>query len=125
LLSNNRLICRLAVTAGKSRSFIAVLLNESIVARRVSGHGNPDQHLLQFQQRRQINARRAHHHLRARDRIEHPASDRDDDACQSLYLHKLAGRSLLHAPNKNLAPKTGVPGVMDFQLLTDMGRMNG
>jgi hypothetical protein len=81
--------------------------------------------LLQYQQRRQINARRAHHHLRTRDRIEHPAGDGDDDACRPLHLHKLARCSLLYAPNKNLAPETGVPRVMDFQLLTDMGRMNG
>jgi hypothetical protein len=81
--------------------------------------------LLQFQQRRQINARRAHHHLRTRDRIEHPAGDGDDDACRPLHLHKLARCSLLYAPNKNLAPEIGMPRVMDFQLLRDMGRMNG
>jgi hypothetical protein len=80
--------------------------------------------LLQFQQRRQIDAWRAHHHLRTRDRVEHPAGYGDGDA-RSLHLQKLAGCSLLYASNKNLAPETGMPRVMDFQLLTDMGRMNG
>jgi hypothetical protein len=31
---------------------------------------------------------------------------------------------LLHTPNKDLAPEVGVPWVLDFQLLPDMGRMN-
>jgi len=125
LLSNNRLICRPAIAVGNSRSFIAFPPNESFIARRVSGRAGPYQHLLQCQQRRQINARRAHHHRRTRDRIEHPAGNADDDACRSLHLHKLAGRSLLHPPNKNLASKIRVPWIVDFQLLPDMGRMNG
>ena len=40
-------------------------------------------------------------------------------------LKKSARRSLLHAPDDDLAAKIGMPAVMDFQLLPDMGRMNG
>ena len=72
-----------------------------------------------------INARRAQYQLGTRDRIEHPAGNADDDACRSLHLRKLAGCSLLHPPNKNLASKIRVPWIVDFQLLPDMGRMNG
>jgi len=42
-----------------------------------------------------------------------------------LHLKKLARRSLLDATHQNLATEIGMIPVEDFQLLTDMGRMNG
>jgi hypothetical protein len=113
------------MAVGKSRNFIAVLLNESIIARRFSGPADPDQRLLQLQQCCQINTRFTHSHVCTRDGIEHPTGDADDDPYRPLNLHKLAGRSLLHPPNKHLASKIGMPPVVDFKLSTDMGRMNG
>jgi hypothetical protein len=32
---------------------------------------------------------------------------------------------LLHPPHHNLALEIGMPRILDFQLLPDMGRMNG
>jgi hypothetical protein len=122
LLSNRRLICRPVIAVGNSQSFIAFLPNESFIARRVSGRAGPYQHLLQYQQHPQINARRTHHHLGTRDSIEHPACYGDDGACRPFHLHELPACSLLYAPNKNLAPKIGMPSVMDFQFLTRHGQ---
>ena len=85
-----------------------------------SAHQQP----LQLDERRQINARRADCHPGANHRIEHPTGDRYDDAGRPLHLKKSARRSLLHATHRPCA-EIWVTPVMDFQLLPDMGRMNG
>jgi hypothetical protein len=72
-----------------------------------------------------MNPRRAHGHLGTDYGIEHPTGDRYNDAGRSLYLKKLARCSLLHATHQNLPAAIRVASVMDFQLLSDMGRMNG
>jgi hypothetical protein len=54
-----------------------------------------------------------------------PGSDRDYDARRFQHLEEAARRSLLHSTHADLAAKIGMPSVMNFQLLTDMGRMNG
>jgi hypothetical protein len=125
LASNSRLICRGAIAVGKSQTFIAFLPNESTIARRFSGQASLDQRSLQFHQRGQINARNSHRHRRTRDRIEHPTCDAGDAARRTINQYELAGCSLLYPPNQDLAPEIGVPTVLDFQLLPDMGRMNG
>jgi hypothetical protein len=79
----------------------------------------------QLDERHQINTRRAHCHPGTKHGIEHPTGDRYNNARRPLYLQKLAGRSLLHATHQNLLAKIGMMPVMDFQLLPDMGRMNG
>ena len=61
----------------------------------------------------------------ANHRIEHPTGDGYDNAGRPLHLKKLARRSLLHAPHHDLVAEIWVIPVMDFQLLPDMGRMNG
>jgi YD repeat-containing protein len=38
---------------------------------------------------------------------------------------KSTRRSLRYAPDNDLAAKIGMPAVLNFQLLPDMGRMNG
>jgi hypothetical protein len=125
LQSNNRLICRGAIVVGKSRNFIIFPPNESIIAWGFSGPASLDQRSLQFQQRSQIDARHTRCHLRTCDRIEHPTRDADDDARWPLNQHKLAGCSLLYPPNNDLMSEKPMPRIMDFQLLPDMGRMNG
>jgi len=80
---------------------------------------------LQLDERGQIDARRADLHPRANDRIEHPTGHRDHHAGWPLHLKKLACRSLLHSAYGDLTAKIWVPSVIDFQLLPDMGRMNG
>jgi hypothetical protein len=69
--------------------------------------------------------RRTYDHPGAHHRIKHPTSDRDYDARRSLHLKEAARRSLFHSTHADLAAKIGMPPVMDFQLLTDMGRMSG
>jgi hypothetical protein len=80
---------------------------------------------LQLNECLKIDLRRTHGHPGANHRIEHPTGDRNHDARRHLHLKELARRSLLHSPHADLAAKIGMPPVMDFQLLTDMGRMNG
>jgi hypothetical protein len=69
--------------------------------------------------------RRADCHGGTNHRIEHPTGDRYNDAVWSLRLQELPGRSLLHAAYQNLLAEIGVISVANFQLLPDMGRMNG
>jgi hypothetical protein len=91
----------------------------------VCGVGSAHEQPLQIDERGQINLRRTYDHPGANHRIEHPTSDRDYDARRSLHLKAAARRSLLHSPHADLAAKIGMPPVINFQLLTDMGRMNG
>jgi hypothetical protein len=65
----------------------------------------------------------AHH--RANDGIKHPVSNGNNHACRTHNAQKSTRRSLRYAPDDDLAAKVGMPAVMDFQLLPDMGRMNG
>jgi hypothetical protein len=107
------------------RCFIAFLPNYRAIASEVCGVGSAHQQPVQLDERRQFDAWCTHDHPTANHRIEHPSGDRDNDAGRSQYFKKLARRSLFHAPNADLAAVIGVPSIMDFQLLTDMGRMNG
>jgi len=101
------------------------LPSESILAREVSVPAGSDQRLYQFYQRRHINAWRADCHLCARDRVEHPASDEQQNAGRIPHLYELAVRSPGNVVNNNLASKPRMPRIVDFQLLPDVGRMNG
>ena len=125
LSSNNRFICRPGTAAGNLRDCITLLPNDSNIDSGVCGIGNAHQQAPELDQRCQINPRRAHCHLSTNYRIEHPAGDRYNNAGRSLYLKELARRSLLHATHQNLPAVMWVTPVMDFQLLADMGRMNG
>jgi hypothetical protein len=87
--------------------------------------GNVYQQPVQLDERRQFDAWSTFDHPTANHRIEHPAGDRDHDAGRSQYFKKLARRSLFHATNADLATVIGVPSIMDFRILSDMGRMNG
>ena len=66
-----------------------------------------------------------HGHRGANDGIEHPVSDGNNHARRTHDAQKSTRRSLRYAPDDDLAAKIGMPAVMDFQLLPDMGRMNG
>jgi len=125
LSSNNRFICRPGIAAGNLRDCIALLPNDSNIDSGVCGIGNAHQQALELDKRCQINPRRAHCHLGANYRIEHPTGDRHNDAGRSLHLKELARRSLLHAAHQNLPAAIRMTPIMDFQLLSDMGRMNG
>ena len=69
--------------------------------------------------------RRALGHRGANDGIKHPVSNGNNHARRTHDAQKSTRRSLRYAPDDDLAAKIGMPAVMDFQLLPDMGRMNG
>ena len=102
-----------------------ILLNDSRIARGVCGVGGAHQQSLQFHKCREIHARRALGHGGANDGIKHPVSNGNNHARRTENAQKSTRRSLRCAPDDDLVAKIGVPAVMDFQLLPDMGRMNG
>lgn len=94
-------------------------------ASEVCRFGDTPDQIIQVDQRRQIDLRRANGHADANHRINHPPGDRHYDARRTQNLEKLARRPLLNAPHANLMAKVGMPAVVNLQLVTDMGRMNG
>jgi hypothetical protein len=96
-----------------------------MLAQEVSVLAGSDQNLRQFYQRSHVNARRTDCHLCARDGIEHPVGHEQKNAGRIPHLYELAVRSPVNVVNNNLASKTRMPWIVDFQLLPDMGRMNG
>ena len=104
---------------------MTLLPSELTLAREVSVLAASDQNLRQFNQRSHVNARRTDCHLCAHDGIDHPAGHEQKNAGRIPHVYELAVRSSRYVVNNNLAPKTRVPRIMDFQLLPDMGRMNG
>jgi hypothetical protein len=91
----------------------------------VWGIDKAHQMALQLNNRRQVNLRRANRHRGANHGIEHPTGDRYDDPARSLHLQKLACCSLFDTTYQNSLAEIRVVPVMNFQLLPDMGRMNG
>jgi len=122
---NNRFICRPGTAGGNLRDCIAFLPNDSNIAPGVCGFGSAHQQAPKVDERCQINPRRADCHGGTNHRIEHPTGDRYNDAGWSLHFQELPSRSPLHAAHQNLPAKIGVIPVVNFQLLPDMGRMNG
>ena len=61
---------------------------------------------------------------RADGRVQHPASDRDDDTVTDLYVYELAiGAPLaIHAAQSSAVQR--MPTVEDLNFLPDMGTMN-
>ena len=96
-----------------------------MLAREVSVLAGSDQNLRQFYQRGHVNAWRTDCHLSARDGIEHPAGHEQKNAVRIPHVYELAVRSSRYVVNNNFTSKTRMPRIMDFQLLPDMGRMNG
>ena len=104
---------------------MVILLNNSGIAPGVCGVDGAYQQPLQFNKRREIHPRRAHGHPGANDGIEHPVCNGNDHARRTHNAQKSTRCSQRYAPDDNLAAKIGMPAVMNFQLLPDMGRING
>jgi hypothetical protein len=104
---------------------MVILLNDSGIAPGVCGVGGAHQQPLQFNKCREIHARRALGHRGANDGIQHPVSNGNNHARGTHDAQKSPCRSQRYAPDDDLAAKIGMPAVIDFQLLPDMGRMNG
>lgn len=123
--SNNKFICRFEAGAGNLSAFIVFLPNDCDIAPGVCGVASGDQQLVQLDKCCQVDTWRADDHPGASDRIEHPTGNANHDTGRSLHFKKLARRSLLDASHDDLAAKIGMPSILDFKLLPDMGRMNG
>jgi hypothetical protein len=104
---------------------MVILLNDSGIAAGVCRVGSAYQQPLQFKKCREVHARHAHAHLGANDGIEHPVGNGNDHACRTHDAQEPTGCSLPYAPDADLATKIGMPAILHFQLLPDMGRMNG
>jgi hypothetical protein len=104
---------------------MVILPNDSGIAPGVCGVGGTHQQPLQFNKRHEIHARRALGHRGANDGVKHPVSNGNNHAGRTHDAQKSTRRSLRNAPDDDLVAKIGVPAVLDFQLLPDMGRMNG
>jgi hypothetical protein len=84
-----------------------------------------DQESFQLDQRGPIHSWRASCHCGARQWIEHPAGHHHDRTSWNLHPDIPTVSPLLHLSETDLAAKTGMPTVMNFQVTPDMGRMNG
>ena len=104
---------------------MVILPNDSRIAPGVCGVGGAHQQPLQFHKCREIHARRALGHRGANHGIKHPVSNGNNHARRTQDAQKSTGRSLRYASDDDLAAKIGMPTILDFQLLPDMGRMNG
>jgi hypothetical protein len=104
---------------------IAFLRNDRNIAPALCGIDHAYQQSFQLDERCQINAGVTKTHPGADQGIEHPRSHRDHDAGGPEHLEKLSSGSLFHPTHCDTTAKIRVPTVMDFQLLSDMGRMNG
>jgi hypothetical protein len=104
---------------------MAILRNDCEFAPGVCEVSRLYQQPFQLDECCEIDAWRADCHAGANCRIEHPTGDGHHDAEGTLHLKKLACRPLLYETHQNLPAKIGMASVMDFQLLPDMGRMNG
>ncbi len=96
-----------------------------MIATGVCAVGGVHQYLLQIHQRCQIDLRRPDGHSSAYRRIDHPTSNRDYDARRALDLKEAPYRSLLRSLHPDRDAVVRMPSISDFQLVTDMGRMNG
>jgi hypothetical protein len=124
-LSNNKFICRRDTAASNLSDFIVFPRNDCDSAPGVCELGRTYQQLLQLAECCHVDPRRSDAHPDANHGVEHPTGDRNYYPGRPLHRQKLARRSLRHLAYRHLMPKIGVPPVIDFQLLPDMGRMNG
>jgi hypothetical protein len=81
--------------------------------------------MMKLEQRRYCHTRRADRcHTGAGDRVQHPCGDCRDHAAHCLNVNNLPGGALFAVVSSDV-PIERVPPVMNFNLLPDMGRMNG
>lgn len=61
---------------------------------------------------------------RAGGRVQHPASDRNDDTVADLYVDEFAGGAAFAVHPSQASAVQPMPTVEDLNFLPDMGRMN-
>jgi hypothetical protein len=117
--------CDVGDGTGIDSFVMALLLDDARIARRFSPKTKHDQQLVQVSKRVCCHARRSDLHPDAGNRIQHPRRQDCDYTRQHLDMNKAAGLAPLAAlPPDTLAVKR-VPTVINFNFLSDMGRMNG
>jgi hypothetical protein len=104
---------------------ILLLLDDSGIAQGASPETALDEEMVQLDQRGQLSARRANHHVGARGTIQHPRRQHDDHARCRHDVNNPAVGALLTVLASNTATIERMPAIMDFNFLPDMGRMNG
>lgn len=82
------------------------------------------QQAVQFTERLHRHAWGTEGHCSADGSVQHPPSDRQDDAVPDLHVNHLSSGAALavHAPQSSAVQ--GVPTIEDLDFLPDMGRMN-
>lgn len=78
---------------------------------------------MQLDQSRHRNARRADLHTSAGHRVQHPRRYHCHHAGHRLNVDNSTCAALLAAAKLDTTPVQGMPTVMDFYFLPDMGRM--
>ncbi len=115
--------CGAGGSAGLGRRLILLLLDDDRIVPGASSESTLDQQLMQLNQRRYSDARRAECHSRAADRIEHPCRNHDEHAGRYLDVNDLAASAPLNILTSKATPVECVPAIMDLDHLPDMGRM--
>jgi hypothetical protein len=82
-----------------------------------------NQQPVEFAQHRNCDARLAQRHGRTHDAIQHPRRHHPHYARAGLDVHHATAASLLDVSYLHATPIQGMPTVMDFNFLPNMGRM--
>jgi hypothetical protein len=110
-------------SAGTGKFFTWHLLGDGRIAPEASSKTALGQQIVQLDERRYGDSRRAYLHTRARGRIQHPSRDNDDHAGRRLEMDNAARATLLAVVSADRASIKRVPAIMDLDVLSDMGRM--
>jgi hypothetical protein len=112
-------------SAGVGRLLILLPLDDDRIVPGASSETALDQQVMQLNQRRYRDARRAEPHSGAGDGIEHPCRHHDDYTGRYRDVNDLAAGAPLNILASNATPIECVPAIADLDLLPDMGRMTG
>ena len=112
--------------AGAGHFRILLPLDDSVIVPGALSETALEEQMMQLEERRYCHTRRTDRcHTGAGDRVQHPCGDRRDHAGNCLNVNNLPGGALFAVVSPDPAPIERVPPVMNFNFLTDMGRMNG
>jgi hypothetical protein len=111
---------------GAGRFRILLPLDDKVIVPGASCETALDEQMMKLEQRRYCHTRRADRcHTGAGDRVQHPCGDCSGHAAHCLNVNNLPGGALFAVVSSDPVPIERVPPVMNFNLLPDMGRMNG
>jgi hypothetical protein len=100
-----------------------------VLSGGVAGTGSaqtaPPQQFVEITKRVERGLRRADLHTGARCSVEHPFRDHHHNARRDLDAREAAILALIDALHAHAAAEQGMPTVMNDDILSDMGRMDG